>query len=170
MHVLANYIGAQRTLDGDLTVTFAIDAEEDEVAKLDEIKDKLMVLDVKKYSEKRSLNANKYFWQLCDKIAEKLNSDKISIYLMQLKHDGVFVDLEVRNEALDEIRKQFRYVEEYDDGLDYTFARCYIGSSHYSTAQMSRLINGTVEEAKQLGIETLTPAEIARLIEKWEAK
>ena len=31
------------------------------------------------------------------------------------------------------------------------------------SAEMSRLIDGTIEEAKQLGIETLTPVEIENL-------
>ena len=33
---------------------------------------------------------------------------------------------------------------------------------------MSRLIDGTVFEAKELGIETLTPDELMRLKEQWK--
>lgn len=32
---------------------------------------------------------------------------------------------------------------------------------------MSQLIDGTVEEAKALGIETLTPAELERMKNAW---
>jgi hypothetical protein len=34
---------------------------------------------------------------------------------------------------------------------------------------MSRLIDGTVNEAKELGIETLTPAELERMKASWRA-
>ena len=45
--------------------------------------------------------------------------------------------------------------------------RCFYGSSIYDTAQMSRLINLTVQEAKQLGIETMTPEELEILKARW---
>ena len=35
-------------------------------------------------------------------------------------------------------------------------------------AEMARLIDGVVEEAKQLGIETRTPNEIADMLNLWE--
>jgi hypothetical protein len=36
------------------------------------------------------------------------------------------------------------------------------------TAEMARLIDGAVQEAKALGIETDTPAELERLRKEWE--
>ena len=37
------------------------------------------------------------------------------------------------------------------------------GSSTYDTAQMSRLIDNIVQDCKAVGIETLTPSELAKL-------
>ena len=45
--------------------------------------------------------------------------------------------------------------------------RFWVGSSEYNTQEMSVLIDGIVQEAKQLGIETLTPMELARLKDEW---
>jgi hypothetical protein len=45
--------------------------------------------------------------------------------------------------------------------------RAYYGSSQYSTRQMSRLIDMAVEDAKDLGIEVLTPMELERMKEEW---
>ena len=39
-----------------------------------------------------------------------------------------------------------------------------------NSAEMARLIAGAVQEASQLGIETLTPKELASLQEKWGKK
>ena len=44
------------------------------------------------------------------------------------------------------------------------------GSHTYNTKEMSRLIEGTVQEAKALGIETATPEEIRRMEERWGMK
>lgn len=46
----------------------------------------------------------------------------------------------------------------------------YFGSSTYDTAQMSRLIDLCVQDCKQVGIETMTPAELEALVERWDDK
>ena len=167
MHTIGNYAGASRSLEGDLIVSFSIDDQE---IKLDKETD--YVIDIKKHSEKRSLSANAYFWKLCDSIAKVVKSDKYTIYLLQLSKYGCFVDVEVIKEALPALKQKFRYVEELDDGLiemrPSVTARCYFGSSHYSKKEMSDLIDGTVRDAQDLGIETWTDEEIRRLIKDWE--
>lgn len=47
--------------------------------------------------------------------------------------------------------------------------RAYYGSSQYNTKQMSRLIDEIVSDCKEHGIETLTPNELARMKEEWDA-
>lgn len=43
----------------------------------------------------------------------------------------------------------------------------YYGSSTYNTEQMSRLIDNIVQDCKAVGIETMTPAELAALKDAW---
>jgi hypothetical protein len=43
----------------------------------------------------------------------------------------------------------------------------YYGSSTYDTAQMSRLIDNIVQDCKAVGIQVMTPDEIADLMSKW---
>jgi hypothetical protein len=38
-----------------------------------------------------------------------------------------------------------------------------------TTSEFARLIDGTISEAKNLGIETMTPSELAMLKEAWNA-
>ena len=45
--------------------------------------------------------------------------------------------------------------------------RCFYGSSVYDTGQMSRFIDGIVQECQAAGIETATPEELSRLKEEW---
>ena len=42
------------------------------------------------------------------------------------------------------------------------------GSSQYDTAEMSTLINGAVSEAEMMGIETITPEEMERMMAAYE--
>ena len=42
------------------------------------------------------------------------------------------------------------------------------GSSTYDKKEMSELINGLVTECKELGIETLPPEELARMMAEYE--
>ena len=37
------------------------------------------------------------------------------------------------------------------------------GSHDYNSSEMATLVSGIVQEAKQLGIETLTPAELEQM-------
>jgi hypothetical protein len=42
------------------------------------------------------------------------------------------------------------------------------GSSEYDTAEMAKFIDAVVLEAKELGIETLPPAELERMKSLWQ--
>lgn len=169
MRTIGRYSGASRSLQGELIISFAV-KDDTAIENLDLETD--LVIETEKYSEKRSLNANRYFWVLCDKIAKKLNTTKEAIYLKQVSHDGVWVDIDVQRDAVPLLKKQFRYTEEFiEDSLGdnpVVTVRCYFGSSHYTKAEMSRLIDGIVQEAKELGIDTWTPDEIQRAIAAWE--
>mgnify|MGYP002522713106 CR=1 FL=1 len=83
--------------------------------------------------------------------------------------------MSVSEMAINSLRKTFRIVYprgtvvEDMDGITCVLRRCqcYIGSSHYDTKEMSDFIDGIVSEAEELGIETETPDELARLKAVW---
>ena len=167
----AQFHDVSKTLQGDMVISFRI--PDIDLNKIEKLKDKPLDLEIKKHSEKRSLNANAYFWQLCDKIAKKLGSDKDTIYLRQLRSYGVFQDIEIIPEAIELFKREFRYMEIFDDGYgvsDIATVRCYFGSSKYNTKEMSELIEGTVRDAEDLGIETLTSDEIAHMCSLWKGE
>lgn len=171
MRAIGTFEGVSRNYQGDVLISFAID-DESIIEKLEKDRGKELVIETKKYSAKRSLNANKYFWVLCDEIAKTLRSTKEAIYSRQLSRYGVFVDLDVKREAMGLLRDKFRYIQEViEDTLverEMVTARCYFGSSTYTREEMARLIDGTVEDAKELGIDTWTPEEVAQVIQLWE--
>lgn len=160
------FCGASFTLDRKLRLTFEVEGVD--LGELDKLSGPLSI-EAKKYREKRSLSANAYFWVLCDKIAKALGSTKETIYLLMLHDAGVFVDLEVIPEAVEMLRRTYRYTEVL--GTDEkVMVRCYIGSSGYDSEEMSHLIDHTVTEAKALGIETLTPDELQEMLSTWKGE
>lgn len=138
---------------------------------------KKMTVDVKEKKGNRSLDANAYCWVLCDKIAatKGLLLKKGDVYRRAIKDYGVSTVVPVETERLEMI------LNAWDDqgyGNDheiigqskfegYTNVRLYVGSSKYDKGEMSVLIDGLVADAQELGIDTMTPNEIARLKDLW---
>lgn len=135
--------------------------------------EKEYVLIVKEQKKKRSLSANSYAWTLLDQLAEKTHIAKTEIYRRLVKEIGGNSELMcAQDKAVKALcdyweRLGIGWVTEIEDSkLDgCTNIRLYKGSSEYDTAQMSRLIDLIVQECKQQGIETMTPQEIAALME-----
>ena len=57
-----------------------------------------------------------------------------------------------------------------ENGKEVFFYRVYRGSHTYTSAEMARLIDGTVSECKDQNIEVATPDEIARMNALWGKK
>ena len=129
---------------------------------------KLLDVDIKKYRAKRSLQANKYLWELLGKIAEILNADKWKIYLQMLKRYGKYTYIIVKPNVVESMKEKWREIEELGEveveGQTGVQLLCYFGSSSYNSKEMSTLIEGVIYEAKELGIETKTQEEIDSMV------
>ena len=133
---------------------------------------------ITKAKKKRSLEANSYFWQLLDKIANSLGRDKEDLYLDYVKRVGPFKDFVLTEDEAKTFRVAWSMLGTGwpTEQVDYSpsgrelVIRAYYGSSQYNNKQMSRLIDTVVEDAKALGIETLTPMELSRLKEEWHGR
>ena len=182
MHYVGEYIGAQRDEQGDMVIAFALDEKDFREEELNKYLGEKVTLDVGKFKKKRSNEANAYLWKLCELIAEKLECNKDTVYEMCIKDYGVFEDYEIPLPALGEWRKLWRFVDvKYTYDMDRVEdcelvtvqmigVRCYVGSHEYDQTQMSRLITGVVNVAKDLGLDTWTQDEIAHAISLWEAR
>ena len=121
---------------------------------------------IKEFRKKRSLDANRYLWVLCNKLSVKV---------------GIPPDVGDNSDTTcipDAAVKRFR-AGWGNNGLGWcteimaskipgcTNVICYYGSSTYDTKQMARLIDLVVEDCKQQGIETLTPEELERMALEW---
>lgn len=133
--------------------------------------DEDLSITLKKATAKRSLNANNYFHKLCDELRQKLNISMSACKNMLITSYGQI-------EYIDEIPMIYKtnappeYVRELEevhmklikvDAEGAYWYRVYRGTHEYNTSEMAKLIDGTVQECKEQGIQTLTPNELARL-------
>ena len=127
--------------------------------------DRGKIFKIEEYKQKRSLTQNAYFYVLCNEIGNALKISKDEVHLRMLKEYGQSEVFSIRSDI--DVSRYLKYYEEIGrgkvNGKEFTHYRVFKGSSEMDSLEMSILINGTVSEAEQLGIPTLTPNEIARL-------
>lgn len=153
-------------------------------------KDKDYTIIIKRFRQTRSLDANSYFHVLCGKIAEKIGSSKIEVknrmialygqpYLIDGKLDYIIVRDDKPVEKFAEIHLQPTAQTKELNGILY---RVYINMRHtgkndfddgYDSKEFSLLIDGTVSEAREIGIpeaEIMSTKEKKMLEQKYGIK
>lgn len=147
-----------------------INKVEDVIPKLLKLdRDTLYDFKITKHRNKRSLDANAYYWLILGQIADAMKVDKEELHRDYLKHYGVITQAMLPTK---EVKGLFKYydldgIREMNGNRFYIY-KVYTPSSEMNTKEMSRLIDGIVEEAKVIGIETMTPDELRILKEEWK--
>ena len=125
--------------------------------------------EIAKQRKKRSLDANAMAWGIINEIANVLREDKDKVYLDMLNKFGQRTVVSVA--SVIDVKPYFKYYEEFGkgtvDGKEFTHYKVYKGSSEYDTREMSILLDGIIECAKDLDIEVITPSERALLLAEW---
>ena len=145
----------------------------------EQVQEFILGLDGKEYEAKiglhrakRSLDANGYMWVLLREMAEKLKTTDKEIYREMIRRVGQVTILPVKDEAIETFVKRWEangdgwqvdIIGECRNTKGYSNLKCYYGSSVYDTKEMSVLLDEIVTEAKELGIDTMTPEEIERM-------
>jgi hypothetical protein len=140
--------------------------------------DKRYTVTVKEKKNKRSLDANAYFWTLCDKLAAVLHMEKTEIYKQYIKEIGGVSDTVcVLKKAADKLCENWenKGIGFQTERMASKMPKCvnvvlYYGSSTYDTAQMSRLISMVVQDCKEYDIETYDREEIDKMLQAWDSK
>ena len=139
-----------------------------------EMKDRKYVVEIHEYRQRRSLDANAYCWLLLGKLSAKLGTPADQLYREAIQGVGDNFDIvPIKDCAVERWVANWRHhgIGWLCENLGpskhtgYTNVINYYGSSVYDKAQMARLIDIIVEECKEQDIETLTPEELAKLME-----
>ena len=168
---------AQRDIKtGKIIISFIVDTTPDFDAL-----NGLLDISAKKHREKRSLNANSYFHVLVDKIAKATRSSAIEVKNGLLRDYGQLdylpngaLNWSVKPESFDYLKSETEHLRPSgrivkDKGKNLPIYFVIRGSHTYNTEEMSILIDATVQEAKELGIEVLPPKELERMKRLWSS-
>lgn len=166
-------------VDGSQNITVTVQADFRE--SYDELKDKELEIEIKKASHRRSLDANNFFWHLCSEIANKTSKyskvSKEDIYREAIRAKGEYEPLLLREDAVERFINRWAdkgsgwFADVIDDYKErYKIVHAYYGSSTYDTVAMARIIDYVVLQADDLGIPTITPKELEKLLGRWTVK
>ena len=171
-----------KTFAGGYILTISTDVRslsEDEITTLKTAKNGVKC-DLSVWRNKRSLDANAYFHLLVNQIARELNiKDSECKIKMNLEYGTVAVDKKGNRVVIKlpsdvDITQFYDYAkwigEKEEKGLKLSYYMLYKQTHTLDSKEMSKLIDGVVQEAKGLGIQTLDELELQSLIKNWEAK
>ena len=175
---------SQDVITGDRTITFSV--SEGKINEIANLRDKDLSIKVTQYRKHRSLDANAYYWTILSKLAAKLRVSKPYLHNIMLRKYGqeelfsgkiaytMLPDTDETSEKIAEMQEAHfaptSNVIPGKDGINYRSYKLLRGSHSYNSKEMSELINGLVDDAQAAGIETLTPAEIERMMAAYGKK
>ena len=164
-----------RSMDGKFRIL--LESEE-----LPEIPEGEIDVTFKVHRKHRSLDANAYYWAMVNKIAAKLESSNEEVHRRQLERYGTF---EMGEDGA------ARWVVVPDDNIGMYLLDtgnvvkmstktgkpllghvCIVikGSHEYNTKEMATLIDGTLSDCHDLGIETIDEIQKTKMLEEWGRK
>lgn len=172
MNLTGKLLSVQRDWKSNkLNMTFEVNEQPTEEINQIAACEKLNI-DVRKFKNKRSLDANAYCWVLMSKIADVIGSSKEDVYENMLQKYGYFykddegyITITVKAEVdMSKITGHWKFYKGNGKFSSYLMIK---GSSEYDSAEMAKFIDAIVQEAKELGIETATPDELERIKKTW---
>ena len=163
--------------DGNVEVTLSV-TDKAVVAKLHELgTEKLLTIDIKQFRNARSLEANRYAWELIGQIATVLKTDSESIYekiiidgnnFRMMPYEDINIDYERGIYRFLVEAKETTLIDKNGNSHCFVWCKCYKGSSEYDTKEMAQFIDDIIDEAQALGIDTRTPKEIEQMKSAWK--
>lgn len=118
--------------------------------------------EVKKF-DKRTLSQNSYYWELISQLGEVVGKTNDELHMEMLRDYSTARMIACKDYV--NVHDFVKYCEQdyIDEEQGVVYWRCYKGSSEMTTKEFKRLLDGVIHECQNCGIETATPAEIARL-------
>lgn len=158
-----------------------LELDEDFRQDFERLKDvEVLSIEIKKYRHKRSKTANAYFHVLAHNIAvaqglgdEEVKKRLVCEYGALAKgSDGATMGLKIPVNV--DITYIYPYTKWFDarteGGVEFDCYMLYKQTHTMDSKEMARLIDGAIYEAKELGIATDTPEQLARYKEEWNRK
>lgn len=143
--------------------------------------DRDKIWELTEHKKKRSLNSNRYYWNLLEDLAVKTKTPKMKIHNLYLRQVGqtekigdkpVYILLPDNDATEEETLLASTYhlaprreTKQGTDGITYRWYVMLKGSSDFDVEHMNMLVDLAVQDAKEQGIEVLPPDELAHIRE-----
>lgn len=135
--------------NGRTAVTFEAAVDPANIEELTED----VAISLKKWHKSRTKGQNAYFWACCHDIAAAQKTSVKEIHDKEIMDHGVGQYLQMYPAAVEDFKKRWgEPVRELGEKEGMTELFIYHGSSTYDTAEMSRLIDGTIQDMRALGL------------------
>lgn len=134
----------------------------------------LLDIEIVKHREKRSLNANSYFHSLVNQLARHFTiSDEDMKTKMVLQYGTIARD--INNSIMGakvpkgtDLKGFYPYCKWYKEENNCDCYLFYKRTSELNSLEFSQLLNGVIQECKDVGIQTLDEIETQRLIDNYD--
>lgn len=124
--------------------------------------------------QRRSLDANALYWELCGRLAKKLGMAPEDVYRQHIKGLGNYTTLCMQNEIVDAFSALWigdhsgRAIATRESKIPgCTTVLAYYGSSDFNQSQMYELISACIKDCQANGVETRPQEEVYSLLEAW---
>lgn len=164
--------------DGTQNVTVTITS--DFTKQYDLLKDKYVTVEIKKASNSRSMDANRFLWALCTEIGQSFTPplDKVEVYRDAIRAAGVHWQTPVPIFRIDGVRQKWEergtgwFLEIVDDDRPgYKLVNLYFGTSSYTVDEMRVVLDWLTDQCRQMEIPIpLSKKEEQELLERWGKK
>lgn len=165
------------TLNTDGTQNITVTVKMDFRQEYERLKESDVTVEIKKFRRQRSKDANAYFHVLVNKIAvvdgrseSEVKRDLVLEYgTLARDEDGMVIGFKLP--ASVDVSIIYNYAKMYkqfsEGGKLLNGYLVYKPTHTLDSAEMARLIDGAIYEAKERDIETDTPEELERYKEEW---
>lgn len=152
-------------------LTLSINEKQTFNDNIDNLKDlDKLSIEIKKYREKRSLDANSYYWSLINQLSNAIGLGKEELHTKFIKEYSqvMLVPLLPSQEP----KGYFKYYDKYKDttieGKEAIYYKVYKPSSEMDSKEFWLLIKGLENDCQEQGIETLEEKKLREMIENQE--
>jgi hypothetical protein len=116
--------------------------------------------EITRIKDKKTLQQNRYMWELISQIAQKQNQDEMEVYCQALQEaNAKYTWLEGLPEIKEKLLQVYRAVQitRYEErfGKQFAIFKCYEGTSKYDKKEMMELLEIIVGWAEELDIPTI---------------
>lgn len=132
---------------------------------------KTLTVEIKLKRAHRSVDANSCMWAMLRSMAAELKTTDRELYLVELEKYGVCDYITCPEEAVDRIKQVYRLVLDrgwvFVAGNKVKVLQVFPGSSTYSSKEFSVLLDGVINDAKELGVDYISQADKDLLLKEW---